>query len=236
MSGSTSWTPLFTNVTPTMQTMFNTIRVRAMGITDEQLQLELMEAMRYYFSESTAWRSSRTFTITPPQYTILLSNWRTGAEVLFPTFATWNDNPLSPVAEIGGYYATQISTPQVCSYNASKVFTLGPQPNAAAPLMIRAALQPSVLAPVVPDNELTENFEGIIETVLARLYEQPGKPWSNNALALMHMKKSRAWISKARDKANRGFGKADAPWRFPYFARGSGANLWGWGNGIWTNN
>lgn len=230
---SNNYLTLFRNITPTLQTLFDAVRIVAPGLTDEQLQLEFLQAARTFFSESTCWREDRKFQITPPTYMLTLQNWRAGAEVIFPTNASHNGVPLKPVAQMPDHIGDMISEPQLCVWNPLKQFILGPQPQSPGELHIFVALQPNMLQPVVPDTQIALWFEGLQDTLLGRLYGQPAKPWSNMQLAMMHLRKSRSWMSKARDTARRGYGAAASPWNFPYFARGSGAKLWGWGQGVW---
>lgn len=231
MSGSTSFIALFKNVTPAMQTMFNTIRIRVPGITDEQLQIEVMEAARLFFSESTAWRDTREFNITALAYQVTLQNWAPGAEVLFPLFASWAGINLMPTNDITDFTQAQTGLPQVVTWDLSKRLTFAPKPLVGDVLRVSVVLQPALLNPVIPDTQISAWFEGLLDTVLGRIYGIPAKPWSSAALALLHMKKSRSWINKARDAANRGFARGETRWTFPYFARGSGGSLYGYGWG-----
>jgi hypothetical protein len=219
-----------------MQQMFDSIRMNCPGVTDEQMQLEFVQAAFEFFNESTAWRESGTVTVEAPYQTIGLSGWRTGADVIFPWLVKWNGQSLTPVPVIPDIALAQIDVPRIYSYDLTKTITLAPQPNTVpGTVHIFVALRPNLLAPVIPDAQLAAWFQGLLDTTMGRLYARPAKPWSNMALAQTHLKLSRSWINKARDAANRGFGAATAPWRFPYFARGSGARLWGWGGGISTN-
>jgi hypothetical protein len=220
---------------PVLQQMFNTIRIRAMGVTDEQVQLEFVQAADLFFSESNVWQTDGTITISEPTAIIGLQGWLSGAEVVFPFKVKWNDVPLQPVADVAAWVAAQNTTPQVFMFNAQKNMTLAPMPDAnGGVLHIYTVLRPMLTAPMIPDQLIAEWFDGLLDTVLGRLYLQPGKPFSNLNLGMLHSRKSRAWISKARDVANRGFAGGNAPWTFPYFANGSGSQLWGWGKGVWA--
>jgi len=240
MSGVISSPPLFgASPSATLQQMWNTIRVRAAGVTDEQMQIEFLQAARDFFSESLAWQNDQSLAIAAPTTTVSTAGWLaggtviTGAEVVAPLDVRFNDISLAPVAAVSDTAAAEVNTPQVYTFNLSGLITLVPQPNSAGgTLHIFVGLRPTIVTPVIPDVQLSQWFDGLLDGTLTRLYEQPGKPFSNAALAMVHAKRFRARISKARDIANRGFGRGGAPWSFPYFANGSGANLWGWGKGV----
>jgi hypothetical protein len=215
---------------PTLTALFNSIRVKCPGLVDEQMALELMESARVFFSESLAWRESGTISLSAPTVTIGLGDWRTGAEVIIPTQINWNGQPLSPIAILSDELQTEVGNPLCYMFDMNKTVTLAPQPNSTPGVAhIFVALQPALVNPAIPDEQLSLWYNGLLDTTLGRLYMQPGKTFSNMALGTMHQRKSRAWINKARDAAKRGLTTAEAPWRFPYFARGSGANLWGYG-------
>lgn len=216
----------------TLTALFNSIRVKCPGLTDEHMALELLEGMRTFFSESLAWRESGSITIAAPTVTIGLADWRTGAEVILPTQVNWNGAPLTALPIVSDVALSQVGSPTCYMFDQSKTITLAPQPNSVGGLVhIFVALQPSLVSPAVPDTQLSLFYDGILDTVLGRLYASPAKPFSNMALATMCMKKSRAWINKARDMAKRGFAGAESSWSFPYFANGSGGGLWGIGTG-----
>lgn len=237
MSGFISPNPPLFGATPSpvLQQLFNTIRIRAAGITDEQMQLELVQGMYDFFTESLVWRDDKVVAVTTQTATYSVAGWATGGEVIFPTLVKFNDIGLAPVAGMSDTTAADVATPQVFTYAPDMVITLGPQINSnGGKLHVYVALRPQLTAPVVPDVYIAQWFDGLLDTVLARLYMIPAKPWSNANLGALHAKKSRAQMSKARDTAKRGFAGGASPWRYPYFAKGSGANMWGWGGGVST--
>jgi hypothetical protein len=97
---------------------------------------------------------------------------------------------------------------------------LDPVPNADLGNVLYAyvALTPAEDAAALPDIALTHHFEGILAGAYARLYAQPGKPYSSPDLALFYTRENMRRITAARDMANRGHSNADAPFRFPPFA------------------
>jgi hypothetical protein len=88
-----------------------------------------------------------------------------------------------------------------------------------------AALVPTTLAATLPDISYTHHVDGLIDGVLARLYQIPKRPWSDKELAMMKMKSYRQAILMARDFANRGYGPSDTGFRFPPFAGRAGSQI-----------
>ena len=92
-------------------------------------------------------------------------------------------------------------------------------------LYVYGALVPTTLAAILPDISYTHHIDGLIDGVLARLYQIPKRPWSDKELAVEKMKSYRQAILMARDFANRGYGPSDSGFRFPPFAGRAGSQI-----------
>lgn len=84
----------------------------------------------------------------------------------------------------------------------------------------RVACKPTRLSDQLPSFLVNNWYEALRDGTLARLYEQPAKPYSNMDLARFHGTRFRSGIRLARDAANRYFTNGTSGWRFPYFASG----------------
>jgi hypothetical protein len=70
----------------------------------------------------------------------------------------------------------------------------------------------------------TERFETLFHGVMYRLYQQPGKPWSDLKSMNFHGLEYRAGIASARAEAQAWRLRDAASWSFPYYATGGHPN------------
>lgn len=100
-----------------------------------------------------------------------------------------------------------------------------PDKNYGNILFVYAALVPTTLAALLPDQSYTQHADALIWGTMSRLYLMSKRPWSDKELGMMYEKKYRQEILLYRDLANRGYGPADTGFRFPPFAGRSGSQL-----------
>lgn len=92
-------------------------------------------------------------------------------------------------------------------------------------LFAYAALVPTSLAAILPDQSYTQHVDALIWGTMSRLYLMSKRPWSDKELGMMFEKKYRQEILLYRDLANRGYGPADTGFRFPSFAGRASAQI-----------
>lgn len=145
----------------------------------------------------------------------IMKAWFNGAEI-FPiapdditdptiynkAFANANTNP---------------STPQRYFQKDERTFTILPPSKDTAPsaLTMRVALKPSRSATQVEDVLLEDYAEYIGAGALARLMMTPGKPYTAPQSGAIYQAKFTQGINMARQRANRGYVRADARVQFP---------------------
>jgi hypothetical protein len=86
------------------------------------------------------------------------------------------------------------------------------------------ALKPDSFETELPYDVMTTYWEAIASGALYRLHLQPGKPYSDLNAAQIHAKMNRSGIASARANAQAQHLGEAAPWSYPYFATGGGAN------------
>ena len=70
----------------------------------------------------------------------------------------------------------------------------------------------------VPEFVAGAFYEEVLDGAIGRMMVQQGKPYSNQAGAMYHLKRFRIGISTARDVARRQFTSAEASFVFPFWA------------------
>jgi hypothetical protein len=62
---------------------------------------------------------------------------------------------------------------------------------------------------------IDQHYEAVKAGALQRLYEEPGKIYTNNAQAEFWGKKYRSEMARSRSVAMQGYGESPQPWAFP---------------------
>lgn len=87
-------------------------------------------------------------------------------------------------------------------------------------LYIDAFLVPVLNTAQLPTISTTHHLDALEWGTLARMYMMPKRPWSDKQLAQEYRRMYQREILRYRDEANRAYGPADTPFRFPPFAGG----------------
>lgn len=93
-----------------------------------------------------------------------------------------------------------------------------PQTTVADILEIQVSLIPVFTNNMVHDDAFNIWFDTILDGVLGRIYQQPGKTYTNLMSAQYHLRRFRSGISKARDEARRRYTKTETGWAYPNWA------------------
>lgn len=207
------------------------------GAPDGLVRSKLQLAMREFYSMSTGWREV------------------VGPYVVATNIDELDLNPVdqnSSVQYVHNAYLVGVETPgQKTPLSVSTRFIQGPDvgdpraffmltpskmqlypvPNRTLGRVLYAycTLIPTAGAIILPDIAFTHHLDGLMAGAFQRLYGMPKKPWSDKELAASYNKKFRREILLARDFANRGYGSADTPFRFPTFANSPGQQTNGGG-------
>jgi len=184
-------------------------RVQVPGALDDMLKLELFNTLDEFFVETHSWLQEisvttavddKTYTLTPTA--------STGAIISLMSVVNSSEFSVS---------ATMPTTGNLLLTNA---------PSQIEVLTVKVAL--TVVEPLDADGYpnipswLLKKYGGaIFEGLVGRMMTQPVKPYTNERMAIYHMRKFRALISQARSEARRENSYDAQRWRFPQFARGS---------------
>jgi hypothetical protein len=87
-------------------------------------------------------------------------------------------------------------------------------PSEDRPVTILLILSPE-RSSAVPEYLLLQEYEGLKDLVLSRMYAIPSRPWTSEKLAGWHAKRAVRAIAEAQRVVNRGYGGPN--WSFPAF-------------------
>ncbi len=85
-------------------------------------------------------------------------------------------------------------------------------------LYLKASIKPQKSCSQVPDRIFEMFFDEILDGIKGRLYSMPSKPWTDKPLGLVHTRKFRSGIARARTASRTGYSSADTAWRHPSWA------------------
>ena len=203
------------------------------GAPDTLVQSQLQLVLREFYTKSTGWRDNfGPYQINSGVSSINLNpiDQNTRLQFVLGAFLfpfQGSNSPLwlrnMPRAPIGG-------VPQLPSrffMQRPDVLVLDPVPDQTYGqiLNVYACAVPVTTGVQLPDIAYTHHVDGLLWGTLARLYQMPKKPWTNQDLAKQYMKQYRMEILMARDIANRGYGPADTAIRYPAFAGRNGSQV-----------
>lgn len=207
------------------------------GAPDGLVRSKLQLAMREFYDKSTGWREV------------------VGPYVVSNNMDEIDLNPVdqnSSVQYVHSAYMVGLETPgQKTPLNVSTRFIQGtdrgdpraffmltpskiqlyPVPNRSLGRVLYAycTLIPTAGAIILPDIAFSHHIDALMAGTFFRLYSMPKKPWTSQDLAANYHRLFRREILLARDFANRGYGSADTPFRFPSFANSPGQQTMGGG-------
>jgi hypothetical protein len=195
------------------------------GIHRSVLKRQLILACREFFEQSRAWRASiGPLNVVAGQNTYMLSPFNSTTDVVGVIAVAINAVPVMPIAFRPPNDGTQ--TPPVPTNNQPfgyymlrpDVMALYPTPAKSLPgsLQVLCSLKPKASVKQVPHIAVSDFYEAILCGVVYRCLNQPGKPYSNPALAAQFESKFRTYIGMYAGLAKTGFNQAPS-WRFAPF-------------------
>lgn len=194
-------------MTADLNRLMDNLRIRLPGATDEVLKLEYFSAMDQFFGASNIWTEDVDFAVTNDNKTYYVTP--TGVANILRLMGVVNSN--------GTVVAALMKTPGE--------ITLVNYPNQADTYTLQFAL--TVKDPVTregypeyPDWILEKYGVDIIDGVLGRMMSQIAKPYSNERMAIYHMKRFQNTMAMAKVEAQHRNVYRGQSWRFPQtFAR-----------------
>ena len=192
----------------------DTILGRLNGAQPAMVKVEVGNAVREFFKESTVWRQD-ILTDTKkdtPSYDV--SDLVPNATVFYVHQAWFKERYLNPVENFPfGWKDT--GDPHDYWSPEPGVIRLSPIPgkDEEDSLRLRVSLRPSGCQ--VPDWTESHFFGAIVNGALARIYLHPKRPYSSASLGQIHDSKFRRNIVSARSQSTRRFTPAEHAFRFP---------------------
>lgn len=185
-----------------LQRLMDNLRLNLPGALDSTIQNELFAALTDFFQTTNVWTEDIDFAVTAgvQEYTIVSS----GVAAINRLMGAVNSDgrPIGALMKVPGdiYLVTA--------------------PNQAATYTVQVAL--TVTDPTTRDGYpdfpawiLNKYSSDIFEGVLGRMMGQPAKPYSNERLAIFHMRRFESSISKAKVEAQHRNVYRGQSWRFP---------------------
>jgi hypothetical protein len=194
-------------MTADLNRLMDNLRIRLPGATDEVLKLEYFSAMDQFFSATNIWTEDIDFEVTNDNKTYYVT----------PSGVANIQRLMGVVNSDGVVVAALMKTPGE--------ITLVEYPNQADTYTLQLAL--SVKDPVTrdgypefPDWILEKYGVDIIDGVLGRMMSQIAKPYSNERMAIYHMRRFQNTMAIAKVEAQHRNVYRGQSWRFPQnFAR-----------------
>lgn len=215
------------------------LAARALGAEQPVIELELESTLREMFENGRAWQERLGPYSLLPDESLLANTCKDSAQitedectgvypdaynaVIVDVRRVWvNGYELSPLdnTPARNYSLMPGTGPVGWLVREPGEIEFYPEITEAMPnaVYIRASLRPEACGDKVPDFMATHFFEAVLHGTLGRLYEYPGRPFSDAAKARYHTTKFRNELVRARDIADRKFSTADVPVQFPSFA------------------
>ena len=85
-------------------------------------------------------------------------------------------------------------------------------------LRLKSTLKPLEICDQVPSRVFEMYFDEILDGIKGRMYSMPSKPWTDRQLGVLHTRKFRAGIARARTAMRTGYSSAEPIMRFPSWA------------------
>jgi hypothetical protein len=135
-----------------------------------------------------------------------------GTVIAWLLSATLDDDPLDlpDAGSVPLEYATETGTPTMAIIASETEIGLRKVPDADATLKVRLALRPSLDAGTYPDEFHNLYQTKIAAGALAKLWAQPGKPWSQPGLVEDARSQFESGIYEAEYRADRGSSASSA--------------------------
>lgn len=206
--------------------LMNNARTRLPGAIDTALQLELFNIMDEFFRGSNVWNEDIEVAVPgqDPAGTIydLVPTGQSLIDKLLWVFT----KPTSTTISRGSNIGASMQTPGELVLNT--------QPSSDVVYIATVAL--TVQDPTqrngyvaFPAWVLAKYRDAILDGLLGRMMSQPNKPFTNNQLAVLHMRKFKVAITSAHGEWRRNNTYRMQAWSFPRFAAGTqrGRSSWG---------
>jgi hypothetical protein len=194
----------------TKDRIFEAVQARLGGATEAFLDTEFDDAVMEYFQRSTAFRFRQDITLSPgtTDYALSIPVGAHLSQILL--LGDTSSQIYAVPAFVQGMQGSEI----MVFNGATETIQLREAPSGSRPVTVLLILSPEV-STVVPEYLLLQEYEGLKDLLLSRMYAIPMRPWTSEKLAGYHGKRALRAISEAQRVVNRGYGGTN--WAFPPF-------------------
>lgn len=196
--------------TATMKRMIDSAKVRLPGALDSAINMELFTLLAEFFRSSNVWTEDLTADVVPTDEN-RITNPSAYTYLLVPSEGT--------ILRLMSGINSQ-GTPVQATMPVPGEVILRTSPDIADTYTFRVSL--SILDPTTsdgypqfPDWILTKYWDGLLDGLLGRMMSQIGKPYSSPTTAVMHLRRFRSTISRAKVEASHKNLYGAQSWQFP---------------------
>lgn len=210
-----------------LDTWVKEITAKVPGAIEGYIYDQLKAVIRDFFQRTKAWRDfSGPHTALANDGLVCMNPVDSTSSVIQILSVTRNGVPLSPVTS---EQAMRSLINETASRNPHAYYTqpydtihLVPTPVVdVINLYVAYALTPRLRDDNhIPQWVLDQHYEAVKAGVLQRLYEEPGKVYSNVKSAEFWGKKFRSELTRSRSEAAQNYKQGPQPWQYPTHTRG----------------
>lgn len=194
--------------------LLDNLRIRVPGATDDVLKLELFNVLNEFFQDSNCWFNDVEFTVTSgvTEYTVTPAG--VSSPVRLVGVVNSDLRPQRAVFDLPSTITLQTAPVKAEKFTARIVLTVDD------PVTTNATNPELAKLPVCPDWAINKYGVDIQDGVLGRMMSQIAKPYTNERMAIYHMRRFRGAVAQARVEAMHNNIYRGQNWSFPQsFAR-----------------
>lgn len=187
--------------------LMDNLRIRLPGAVDESIKLELFNTLKEFLSDSNCWVEDVDFPVTSDVTEYLVIPTGVAATVRLYGVVNSEQRAVSAVYVLPESIILTHAPAQADTYTARLVLTVTDP-------VTRDGY------PEFPDWILNAYGDELMDGVLGRMMSQIAKPYSNERMAIYHMRRFRGGVAKAKVDAMHKYVYRGQNWSFPQsFAR-----------------
>ena len=184
--------------------LINNLRIRVPGATDSAITLELYNVLDDFLNETNVWQEEIVIQPVAGQLTYQLDSL--DAASIHRLLGVYDSS--------GARVQAAMQEPSVVVL-ADKSFAPGTKLTVVVALNVMTPNNPAADIPYLPEWIWDRYMQDFIHGVQAQLFSQIAKPYSNERMAIYHMRVFAGAKSRARVEAKRKNTFATQMWRFP---------------------
>jgi hypothetical protein len=188
--------------TASMTRLLNNARSRLIGALDPAIKNELFGALNEFFQGSNVWTNDVPIAVTSAASSYEVDPSDPGQINRLMWVLDTNQAPVNATMQIPGTLDLANTPSQNDTYTVTIALTVN-DPVASTGL------------PWCPDWTVDKYNDVMLDGVLARMMSQAAKPYSNERMAIYHMRRFQGGISTAKNEAWHKNVRAGQRWRFP---------------------